>query len=224
MARGEKETPTGFWGNVSPGLKKGLIISAAVVIIGSAGTYITYRIVRRQRSRKVLKNAIHDGTLESLVEKIDIAFEGAGTVEEKVYEAFSDIPTQKIADRVAAYYEAAYGETLDKAMRGDLAEEEIQTVKNILAGKPEMQNGQVNYNLLGDWIRRLNLAKGNWSTDEDAIYRVLWEVPDKNGYTVLSKAITADKNIGYKDLYEFLKGQLDESEQSHAAEIMARKK
>jgi hypothetical protein len=218
------ESLSGFWDNVDPKVKKGVIIGAGV-LTGFTVSYIGYRVYRRWRSRQILKQAIHDGTLASIVEKIDIALVGMGTDEEKVYEAISDIETQTQADRVAELYKTAYEETLDEAYRGDLNSDEIQTVKNIVAGKPKFRNGKTNYDLLDSWIRRLSAAKGTFSTDEDAIYRVLWEVPDRNGYSVLSNAINTNQSTtGYASLHDYLVGQLDETEQSHAAEIMARKK
>src|SRR6476620_2416357 len=183
------QTSPGFWGNVDPKVKKGLVIGGTILIVGGTAYYFGNKAVKKAKANKVLKSAIHEGTLASVVEMINVAIDGAGTDEEKVYEAFSDIPTQTQTDRVATLYKAAYDETLDDALRGDLDSDELQTVKNITAGKPKLKGGKVNYDLSDDWVRRLKASAGTWSTDEDGIYRVLWEVPDKNGYTVLSNAI-----------------------------------
>lgn len=223
MAKAEDAAP-GFWGNVDPKTKRWLIIGASVVIVGGTSYYFTRKAIRKSRANKVLKSAIHDGTLASLVEKFNEAIDGAGTDEQKVYESFSDIPTQKAADRFAVLYQAAYDESLEDALRGDLGTDERQTVNNIIAGKPKTQMDKPNYDLLDDWITRLTAAAGYWSTDEDSIYRVLWEVPDKKGYTVLSSAIATKKVYGYSSLTDYLTGQLDDGEQEQARYIMARKK
>ena len=141
MAKAETDAP-GFWGSVDPKVKTGLVIGAAVLIVGGGIYYFSRKAVQQHRSRKVLKNAIYEGSLENMVEQLNIAIDGAGTDEQKVYEAYSDIPTQNHVEKVQKLYEAAYGETLDEAMRGDLNSDEDQTVRNIVAGKPKFSGGK----------------------------------------------------------------------------------
>lgn len=222
MEKTETDAP-GFWGSVDPKVKTGLVIGATVLVVGGGIYYFARKGIQEHRSRKVLKNAIYEGSLESMVEKLNIAVDGAGTDEQKVYEAYSDIPTQNHVEKVQKLYEAAYDETLDEAMRGDLDSDEDQTIKNIVAGKPKFTGGKPNYDLTDDWIRRLKSAKGTFSTDEDAIYRVLWEVPDYNGYNILSTAIGKNTDVGYANLNEYLTGELDDQEQEDARYIMNRK-
>lgn len=214
------ENAGGFWGNVDPGVKKGLVI----LVAGGLTFYVGRRFWKKYRSQKILKNALFEGSLASVAEKINVAVTGWGTDEQKVYEAFSDIPTQAQAAQVARLYKDAYTETLDEALREDLNTEELQTVKNIIAGKPKNKLDKPNYKLLEDWLRRLGQAAGTFLTDEDAIYRVLWEVPDKKGYVLLSAAAAAKKLSGYKSLVEYLQGQLGGSGLAIALYIMKRKK
>ncbi|MEW6469650.1 MAG: hypothetical protein AB1458_12035 [Bacteroidota bacterium] len=221
---GQEVAQGGFWSGVNPTVKNTLVIGTAVLLLGGISLYVGGRVIRRRRSQSILKNALYDKSLASLVEKIDVALTGAGTDEQKVYEAFSDIQTQEQAGKIIKMYKDAYGETLDEALRSDLESEELQTVKNIISGKPRKKGDAPSYGLLEDWKRRLRAAAGSWSTDEDAIYAVLWEVPDYNGYTVLSKAIASEKLAGYESLTEYLKGQLDEEEQEQAKYIINRKK
>jgi hypothetical protein len=224
MAKREKSEQVGFWGNVDPGVKTGLVVVGSTVLIGGTLLYVASRKIRRQKSRQILKKAMIDGTLESIVEKIDMALVGMGTDEEKIYEAYCDIPTQEDALTVADLYYKAYSETLDDALRGDIGEVEMQTVKNITASKPERKNASPNYNLLEDWHRRLKISAGTFSTDEDEIFRVLWEVPDRKGYQLLSDAIKNKKEIGYAGITEYLTAQLGDGELEHAKYIINRKK
>jgi len=224
MPSREIATGGGFWGNVSPGVKEKLVIGGTLLVFGGLTTYVLYRIARRHRSQAILKNALYDGSLASLVEKIDVALVGAGTDEQKVFEAFADIETQEQAGKVIKMYKDAYSETLDEALRGDLDTEELQTVKNIISSKPRKKGEPANYNLVDDWTRRLKAAKGTFSTDEDSIYAVLWEVPDYKGLSVLSNGIASDKSVGYNNLPDYLNGQLGEDELEHAKYIMNRKK
>ena len=223
MEKAEDVKP-GFWGNVDPKTKKLLIYGVGGLVVGGTACYLVRRAYRNYRGEKVLKQAIHEGTLASSVAKFNRAIDGAGTDEELVYEAICEIPTQNAADRFAAMYKDAYEETFEDALQGDLGSDERQTVNNIIACKPKTKTDKPNYDLLDDWITRLTDSAGDWNTDEDGIYRVLWEVPDNNGYSVLSSAIAKNKVHGYSSLTEYLNRQLDDDELSHAREIMRRKK
>jgi hypothetical protein len=214
----------GFWGNIDPKVKKGLVIGVSVLILGGGGYYFIRKRQKEGKARKILSKAVHSRTPESSVLKINTAIDGLGTDLEKIYEAYAEIPTRNGVDQVAKLYYQAYGETLDKALTGDIGSVEMQTIQNITSSKPEKKGMKPNYDLLSDWIFRLQKAAGYFNTDENAIYRVLWEVPDRNGIDVLSAAIQNDSELGKKSLVEFLESQLGSGDElDHAREIVARK-
>jgi hypothetical protein len=216
--------PVGFWGNVPTGVKVGLVVGVTVLTFGGMGWYFYRRKQKQQRADKILRGAVVEGSLANIISKIYEAIDGGGTKESLLYEAFFDIPTRADFQRVAVLYQQAYDQSLEEDLRGDVEGEERQTITNIISSKPADKHGKPSYQLLPDWLRRLREAKSWLNTDEDKIYRVLWEIPDFIGAAMLSKAIANDTQIDYDSLTDYLKGQLDTDELEEARRILSKKK
>ena len=214
----------GFWSNVPPDFKIGLFVAGTVLIIGGLGGYFYNRQMKNKRAEKILRGAAIEGSLANIISDIYEAVDGGGTNENLLYEAYADIPNQTDFYRVADLYKQAYDETLDAAITDDVGGEERQTLTNIISAKPENKNGKPSYELLPDWLRRLREAASWFNTDEDKIYRVLWELPDFTAAALLSKAIANNPQIGYESLTDYLEGQLDTDELEEARRILSKKK
>ncbi|MCU0432523.1 MAG: annexin [Bacteroidia bacterium] len=215
---------SGFWGNVPTGVKVGLIVAGSVLLIGGVGGYFVNRRIKKNRADKILRGAVVEGSLANIISKIYEAIDGGGTNENLLYEAFFDIPTQADYSRVAELYKQAYDQSLEEDLQGDVEGEERQTLNYIISSKPANKQGKPSYRLLPDWLRRLREAKSWFNTDEDKIYRVLWEIPDKQGAAMLSQAVSQDQQIDYESLTDYLEGQLDTDELEEARRILSKKK
>jgi hypothetical protein len=214
----------GFWGNVPSGVKVGLLVGVTVLTVGGIGVFIYRKKQKQKRADKILRGAVVEGSLANIISKINEAIDGGGTDENLLYEAFFDIPTIADFERVAVLYKQAYDQSLEEDLTGDVEGEERQTINNIISSKPANKQGKPSYRLLPDWLRRLREAKSWYNTDEDKIYRVLWEIPDKQGALLLSQAVAQDQQIDYESLTDYLNGQLDTDELEEARRILSKKK
>jgi hypothetical protein len=211
----------GFWSSLSERDKHGLLIAGISATVGTILFFVGKYVIRRVKQRNLSKTVVFDNSPANYVQVLYNAFENAGTDEYSVYQAFADMPTVKFYLQVSKAYEIKEsGTTLGERLAEELDSEELQVVSNIIKAKPVKKGTNANYSLLSNWVSRLMAASGSWNTDEEAIYKVLYEIPDHKGINLVSQELVKQNKTS---LSEFLTDQLDEDELSKAQEIINRK-
>lgn len=212
-----------FFGNWSARDKKILLMITGGTFIGVTGYLIAHHYYKKAKGARVQQQIVFEGSAASFAQTLINAFEGMGTDEDSVYKTFSEMPSQQFYLKVVkAYKDHPDGGNLGDDLGSELDTSELQTVKNILSGKPIKDGGKPNYDLLSDWSQRLKTAYDGAGTDEDAIYRVLYEVPDKNGLLLLNQKFSKENNS--YSLFTMLDDELSGDDLLKAKTIIASKK
>jgi len=211
-----------FFGNWSARDKKILLLVTGGLVLGTATFLIVRHVVRKRRGERVQRRSVIDGAPEKFAQELVNAMDGAGTDEEAVFETFSKMPSLHFYTRVAkAYEDHPDGGILADDLVGDLDKEDLRVVMNILNSKPKRDRGEPSYHLLSDWTQRMINAYEGAGTDEDAIYRVLYEVPDKNGFALLNEEFKKHTD-GYS-MFDMLTEEMEGDDLDYARQIMIEK-
>lgn len=219
----EYQQSNSFFGNWSARDKKILLWITGGTVVGVAGYLIAHHYYKKAKGARVQQQIVFEGSAASYAQTLINAFEGMGTDEDSVYQTFADMPSQQFYSKVVkAYKDHPDGGNLGDDLGSELDTSELQTVKNILRAKPVKDGDKPNYDLLPDWSSRLTTAYEGAGTDEDAIYKVLYEVPDKNGLLLLNQQFSKD-NDGYS-LFTMLDDELSGDDLQKAKTIIASKK
>jgi len=223
----EQEAPRpGFWGSLSDTERRVILIGTGALIVGTAGFFIARRAVNKRQTRVTLTKATQDGSAASYAMEIAQAFENKddwwGIQINDIYKTLYAIPSYKVFREV----EREYNKLPDQPVLGTdflekLTLDESRTTKIILAGKPDQLGARVSGMLLQEWVSRLTNAGSGWGTDEDAITRVLYEIPDKAGAALLDQTL---KNSRGYSLDELLEDELSGEELENARLIISTKR
>lgn len=212
-----------FFGNWSARDKKIFLLVTGGIVVGTTGFLIARHLIKKSKGARVQQQIVFEGSPASFVQDLINAFEGAGTDEDSIYAVFARMPSQQFyLNVVKAYKDHPNGGNLGDDLGEELDTEELQVVKNILASKPARDGDKPSYGLLPFWSQRLQTAYEGAGTDEDAIYKVLWEVPDQNGLLLLNQNFSK-QNGGYS-LFTMLDDELSGDELETAKTIIASKK
>ncbi len=216
-----QQQPNTFFGNWT-GHDKFLLLTGGT-IVGVAGFFIVRHYYKKSKGERIAQQIVFEESPAAFAQTLINAFEGWGTVEDDVYQTFADLPSMEFYIKVIdAYKLHPDGGDFGTALAGEFDSTELRYLQNIVKSKPLRTGGKPNYSLLPDWVQRLSTASDGSGTDEDAIYKVLYEVPDKNGLVLLNNELS--KGRSPNALYTMLEDELSEEDLLKAKTIIARKK
>jgi hypothetical protein len=216
----EKE-PNTFFGNWT-GHDKFLLLTGGT-IIGVAGFFIVRHYYKKNKGERIAQQIVFEESPAAYAQALINAFEGMGTDEDAVYQTFADMPSQAFYLKVIdAYKLHPDGGDFGTDLSSEFDSTDLKYLQNIVKSKPAKDGGKPNYSLLSDWSQRLTTATDGMGTDEDAIYKVLYEVPDKNGLVLLNSEFSKGKSSNA--LYTMLEDELSGDDLLKAKTIIAKKK
>jgi len=210
-------------------------IGAGIGLAGIATALIFRHYWRGARARAERQNTFDDDKPASLANRLVMAFDNNGywgTRVSDVRKVFLEIDSKAEFEQVAkSYKKLQKGEDLASRLEAELTNWERDEMQAILAAKPERTGGALpDANAIyKQWAKRLYngiypLEFGFWpNTDEDAIIKVISEIPTQAAYLKVKEAYkaeyTADLNIdldgefGYFDDYEWKQEVLSKPKQ-----------
>ncbi|MFN8714176.1 MAG: hypothetical protein ACK5Z2_15115 [Bacteroidota bacterium] len=211
----------GFFSGLNPKDKRRLAIAGTSAAALTAAIYFGNKWYKKRTARKAHHRSADNDDPAYFAKQIYMAIDGAGTDEDAILDAFAKMPSKDFYRKVQKSYEQLYaGRILEEDLQDDLSIEELNQVHTILAAKPSKPGGAASYDYDG-WSRRLHQAADGMGTDEEEIYRVLTEVPDKATLNKLRQVFQSNWTI---TLDEMLTDELDDEELQKARSIIAQKK
>lgn len=215
----DREKSGGLFSGLTPKDKRRIIIAGSSVVILGTAAFIGNRWWKNRKSKKAHSESLDQDDPAYFAKQIYLAIDGSGTDEDAIYDAFAQIPTLEFYRKVQKQYSQLYkGKSLEEDLQDDLSGDEYEKVSSILAQKPEKPGQGASYDL-SQWSERLHAAADGAGTDEDEIYRVFKELPDK---TALAKLKTRFNSDWTYSLDEMLKDELDEEEMQKVNSIIAK--
>jgi hypothetical protein len=216
-----EKTGGGFFSGLTPKDKRRLVIAGTSAAALTAALYFGNKWYKKRTARKAHHRSADNQDPAYFAKQIYMAVDGAGTDEDAILDAFAKMPSKDFYRKVQKSYEQLYnGSVLEEDLQDDLSIEELEQVHAILAAKPNKEGGAASYDY-NAWSRRLHQAADGLGTDEEEIFRVLTEVPDKAALNKLRQVFQSNWTI---TLDEMLTDELDEEELQQARSIIAQKK
>lgn len=210
---------SGFFSNWDARSKKILFVSVSALLLGGTTYFIVKSQLKKRRAEKLYKNVVVDGSYSSRVQQLVSAIDGAGTNEQLVFLTLSTL--RSLADYrklEKAYSNHPDGGSLGEDLTGDLSEEDLQVVRNIIGSRPNRTGQKPPYHLLENWVDRLTTAYKGSGTDEEGIYNVLHEIPDKRGLGLVNEKFKT-KNGGLS-IYTMLEDEMSGEDLDYAKNLI----
>ncbi|MCB9234078.1 MAG: hypothetical protein H6581_20645 [Bacteroidia bacterium] len=195
-------------------------LGKAVLILGGVGGAVWggRKIYLNWKANKESNQGLNEANPSSFAKQIRLAIAGPGTNEEALREVFRKIPSYAFWLKVIQSYNAQYHpRKIINDLEDDLGPTEYVEMMAILNAKKDITAAQ-KFNF---WAERLKAAfdyqwMGIPQTDEEAVYSVFRELPNRQSFVVLAKVF----EVKYGEpLIDALQSELDQSEQKKVAQI-----
>lgn len=190
----------------TPGQQR--IFNAGVLILGGAAAGGLLFLIGRKVYRNAVSNheagkGLDDSAPASTAKQLWLAMSNDGwfgTDEVMVRETLVNVPSKEFWNKVVKSYWKQYNRNLVDDLQGELSSTEFAEMKEIISLKPRTDKealspaATVSEAQLASWANRLhqafNLTYWIWpyGTDEEAVYQVLKEVPDRKTMTLLNQS------------------------------------
>lgn len=184
-------------------------------------------VVQQQKSADVIqrKPSLIERDIDEITTQVRRAIDRWGTDEEAVYTALQRLERDGDAiKRANAAYSKKYGTTLEKDIRGDFSEEELQYALELIGITPIFKKELIrpvpshasDYDY---YASRLHKAMDIWGTNEEAIYGVLIameNVPEKIEKLKAAYAKKYPTGIHGGDLEHDIRSEMSEEELDYA--------
>lgn len=201
-------------------LKEKLQYSIISMVVLTGTFFIGRSLIRNARSTSEEKKTYDDSNAAYYAQKLKMAFEndnyfGWGTDEQAIREVLRAVPSKQEFKNIINSYQKLYARSLMMDMKDDLSSSEYNEMLAIVAGKPDVANGnsqitigQQQYNA---WAQRLKAAFDIYywfvpGTDEPAIKAVFNEIPTQADF---KKVALAYQKLYGEDLITDLKSELE---------------